>query len=102
MAKVLVLYKTPKSTEAFDKHYMSVHVPLVKKIPGLAAYDISRGTVGGPAGPSNIYLVATLTFASKDALKAGMGSEEGKAAAGDLPNFADGGVDLYLFDTQNL
>lgn len=101
MAKVLVLYKTPKSAEAFDKHYMSVHVPLAKKIPGLKAYDISRGPVAGPSGPSNIHLVATLSFDSMDALKAGMGSAEGKATAKDLPNFADGGVDLYLFDTQD-
>ena len=31
MAKVLVLYKTPKSAEAFDKHYAAVHIPLAKK-----------------------------------------------------------------------
>lgn len=102
MPKVLVLYKTPKSAEAFDKHYMAVHVPLAKKIPGLKSYDISRGTVGTPAGPSGIHLVATLVFDTMDALQAGMGSAEGKAAAGDLPNFADGGVDLYIYDTQNV
>ncbi|MBE7607980.1 EthD family reductase, partial [Salmonella enterica subsp. enterica serovar 4:-:1,2] len=49
-----------------------------------------------------IHLVATLTFDSMQALQAGMGSAEGKAAAGDLPNFADGGVDLYIFDTQDV
>lgn len=102
MAKVLVLYKTPKSAEAFDKHYSNVHIPLAKNIPGLTAYDVSRGPVGGPAGATDIHLVATLTFETMDALKAGMGSPEGKAAAADLPNFADGGVDLYLFDTQNV
>ncbi len=102
MAKVLVLYKTPKSAEAFDKHYADVHIPLAKKIPGMKAYDVSRGPVGGPAGATNIHLVATLTFETMDALQAGMGSAEGKAAAADLPNFADGGVDLYLFDTQNV
>jgi uncharacterized protein (TIGR02118 family) len=102
MAKVLVLYKTPKSAEAFEKHYMSVHVPLVKKVPGLKGYDISRGAVTAPSGASDIHLVATLSFESMDALKAGMGSAEGKTAANDLGNFADGGVDLYLFDTQNL
>jgi uncharacterized protein (TIGR02118 family) len=102
MPKVLVLYKTPKSAEAFDKHYMDVHVPLAKKIPGLKSYDISRGPVNGPTGATNIHLVATLAFDSMQALQAGMGSAEGKAAAGDLPNFADGGVDLYIFDTQSV
>ncbi|CCE11401.1 conserved hypothetical protein [Bradyrhizobium sp. STM 3843] len=101
MAKVLVLYKTPKSAEAFDKHYADVHIPLAKKIPGLKAYDISRGAVAAPGGSSSLHLVATLTFDTMDALKAGMGSAEGKAAAADLSNFADGGVDLYFFDNQN-
>ena len=85
MAKVLVLYKTPKSTEAFDKHYAAVHIPLAKKIPGLKKYDVSTGPVRTPAGPSGIHLVATLYFDSLDALKAGMSSAEGKAAAAISP-----------------
>jgi uncharacterized protein (TIGR02118 family) len=102
MAKVLVMYKKPKSAEAFDKHYAAVHIPLAKKIPGLKKYDISKGRVGTPAGPSDIHLVATLHFDSLEALQAGMSSPEGKAAGGDLANFADGGVDLYLFDTREV
>jgi uncharacterized protein (TIGR02118 family) len=102
MAKLLVLYKKPKSSEAFDKHYASVHIPLAKKIPGLKKYDVSTGAVGSPAGPSELYLVATLYFDSPDALKAGLASPEGKAAAGDLANFADGGVELYFFDAKEV
>jgi uncharacterized protein (TIGR02118 family) len=102
MAKVVVLYKNPKNAEAFDKHYSSVHIPLAKKIPGLKKYDISKGAVGVPTGPSGIHLVATLYFDSADALKAGLASAEGKAAAGDLANFADGGAELYFFDTKEV
>jgi len=102
MAKVVVLYKNPKNAEAFDKHYSSVHIPLAKKIPGLKKYDISMGAVGAPTGPSGIHLVATLYFDSADALKAGLASAEGKAAAGDLANFADGGAELYFFDTKEI
>jgi len=102
MARLVVLYKTPKNAEAFDKHYASTHIPLAKKVPGLRKYDISQGPVGSPAGPSGIHLVATLSFDSMDALKAGMSSPEGQAAAGDLANFADGGADLYMFDTKDV
>jgi len=102
MAKVVVLYKNPKNAEAFDKHYSSVHIPLAKKIPGLKKYDISTGAVGAPTGPSGIHLVATLYFDSADALKAGLASAEGRAAAGDLANFADGGAELYFFDTKEV
>src|SRR5882672_1659588 len=102
MAKVLVLYKKPKSVEAFDKHYAAVHIPLAKKIPGLKKYGVSTGVVGTPAGPSDIHLVATLYFDSPAAIQAGMGSAEGKAAGADLANFADGGVDLYIFDEKDV
>ena len=79
-----------------------MHVPLAKKIPGLKKYDISTGAIGTPAGASDVHLVATLHFDSLDALKAGLGSAEGKAAAGDLANFADGGADLFFFDTKDV
>ena len=60
------------------------------------------GAVGAPTGPSGTHLVATLYFDSADALKAGLASAEDKAAAGDLANFADGGAELYFFDTKEV
>jgi uncharacterized protein (TIGR02118 family) len=102
MARLLVLYKTPKNPEAFDRHYQSVHIPLAKKVPGLKRYDISTGGVGTPAGKSDVYLIATLHFDTIDALKTGLGSAEGQAAAGDLANFADGGAELYIFETKDV
>jgi uncharacterized protein (TIGR02118 family) len=102
MAQVLVLYKTPTDPAAFDKYYAQTHIPLAKKIPGLKKYEVSQGTVATPAGPSGIHLVATLTFDSMAAIQAGLGSTEGQATAGDLPNFASGGVDLLMFDTKDV
>ena len=71
-----------------------------QEIPGLRRYEISDGTVAGPEGPSNIHLVALLHFDSVDAIKAAIGTPDGQAAAGDLSNFADGGVDLMFIDTK--
>jgi uncharacterized protein (TIGR02118 family) len=102
MAKIVVLYKTPKSADAFDTYYFATHVPLAKKLPGLKKYDVSKGDVGSAAGASGVHLVATLYFDSLDAIKAAFGSPEGKATAGDLANFADGGADLYFFDTKDV
>jgi uncharacterized protein (TIGR02118 family) len=93
-----VLYKTPADGQAFDRYYAETHAPLAKKIPGLRSYRISKGAVATPAGASNVHLVATLTFDSLAALQSGLGSAEGAAAAGDLPNFASGGADLYIFE----
>ena len=102
MAKVLVLYKTPKSAEAFDKHYASVHIPLAKKIPGLKKYEISQGPVATPAGPSGFHLVATLYFDNIGAIQKGFASAEGKAAAADVQKFATGGVEMLLFDNREV
>src|SRR3954447_15394544 len=49
MAQLVVLYKTPKSTDAFDRYYFATHVPLAKKLPGLKKYDVSKGPVAAPA-----------------------------------------------------
>jgi uncharacterized protein (TIGR02118 family) len=45
--------------------------------------------------------VATLVFDSMAAIQAGLGSPEGQAAAGDVPNFATGGADMLMFDSKD-
>ena len=100
MAKLVVLYKTPKDKAAFDAYYKATHIPLAYKIPGLKSYEISNGAVSTPEGPSNIHLTAILTFDSLADIQAAFGTPEGQAAAGDLANFATGGVDLYMFDSK--
>jgi uncharacterized protein (TIGR02118 family) len=102
MAQLVVTYKTPKDIEAFDKYYAETHIPLAKKLPGLKKYEISSGTVAAPAGSSGIHLIASLTFADVAAIKAALSSPQGQAAAGDLPNFATGGVDIVMFETSEL
>lgn len=101
MAKLVVLYKTPKDKAAFDAYYKATHIPLAYKIPGLKKYVISDGAVGTPAGPSDVHLVAILHFDSIGDLQAGLGSPEGQAAAGDLANFATGGADLLMFESKD-
>ena len=34
MARMVVIYWTPKDVEAFDRHYFEIHVPLAKKDSG--------------------------------------------------------------------
>lgn len=100
MAQLLVMYKTPKDTAAFERHYSEKHIPLAKKIPGLRKYEISRGPVATPAGPSGYYLVAILHYDDMAAIQSGFASPEGQAAVADVQNFATGGVDIIMFDTR--
>ena len=83
MARLLALYRTPKDRDAFESYYFSTHVPLVKKIPGVRKYEVSTGGTFGPGGASDTHFVATLHFDSVEAIKAGLTSPEGQAAAAD-------------------
>jgi uncharacterized protein (TIGR02118 family) len=102
MAQLVVMYKTPKDAAAFDEYYFGTHIPIAKKIPGLRKYEVSKGPVATPAGPSDFHLVALLHFDSVAAIQAAFASAEGKATAKDVRNFASGGVDMILFDTKEV
>ena len=102
MARLVVLYKTPKDPAAFDAYYFKTHVPIAKKLPGLRRYEVSRGAVASPAGPSGLHLIATLHFDTLAAVGAAFASPEGKAAAADVGTFASGGVDMYMFESGDV
>ena len=102
MANLVVLYKKPADKAAFDDYYFKTHVPLANKIPGLLGYQVSSGTVASPTGASPYHLVATLQFKSMSALQQALASPEGGAAAGDLANFAQAGVEMLMFDTKDV
>jgi uncharacterized protein (TIGR02118 family) len=100
MAQLVVMYKTPKDAAAFDKYYADKHIPLAKKIPGLRKYEVSTGVVAMPAGPSGYHLIAMLTFDNLAAIQTAFGTPEGQAAGADVQNFATGGADMLMFDTE--
>jgi uncharacterized protein (TIGR02118 family) len=102
MARLVVMYKTPKDAAAFDKHYFEKHISVAKKIPGLRKYEVSQGPVGTPAGPSGFHLIATLHFDDLAAIQAAFASAEGQAAAGDVQTFATGGADMLMFDNRDV
>jgi uncharacterized protein (TIGR02118 family) len=102
VARLVVVYKTPKDPSAFDRHYFDTHVPLAKKIPGLRKYEISSGPVASPAGPSGVHLMAILQFDDAAAIQRAFASPEGQAAAADVQTFATGGADLFFFDSREV
>ena len=101
MTQVYAMYRRPADAAAFDRYYFSKHVPTAKRLPGLTGYEVTRGpvtTLDAAAAP--YYLIATLSFASRAAVQAALASPEGAATAGDLANFATGGVDIFVADTE--
>lgn len=102
MAKLVALYKKPADATAFDSYYFSTHVPLAKKVPGLRRYEVSTGPVSTPQGDSSYHLAAILTFDSMAVVQQALNSPEGRAAAGDLANFAQAGVELLIFESRDV
>jgi uncharacterized protein (TIGR02118 family) len=102
MARLVVMYRTPKDAAAFDKHYFQTHVPIAKKIPGLRKFEVSQGPVATPGGPSAFHLVAILHFDDMAAIQKAFASAEGQAAVADLQVFATGGADILMFDNREV
>lgn len=104
MARMMVIYKTPKDPAAFDRHYVEVHVPLAKKLPGLRTYEVSRGPVVTVAGGQPVHMVASLGFDSLAAIKQAFATSEGQACAADRRLLApdDQDVIMLLFDDREV
>ncbi len=96
MIKLVVAYGRPENPEEFDSYYASTHVPITEKIPGLQRFEAGKvlGTPDGSDAP--YYFLAELSFDDMEAFQAALGSPEGQAAAGDVPNFASGGVTMMI------
>ena len=98
-AIVTVIYKAPKDTAAFEKYYAETHLPLVgagQDEIGFTRAELTRFNSNLDGTPPARYRQAELYFPSVEAAKQGMATPAFKKVAGDLPNFADGGLDALL------
>ena len=84
MHRITIEYGTPADTEAFEKHYAEVHVPLASTLPGLRRFTTSHPRGLGTDAP---YFVAELWFEDGDALKAALKSPEMAATGADAQTF---------------
>jgi uncharacterized protein (TIGR02118 family) len=99
MVKLIALYRKPADATAFDNHYYSVHIPLIKKSPGLRKLEITSIT-GAPIGETKYHLMAEMYYDSVDAMNAANASPEGRAAGKDLMSFAADVVTLFFGEVK--
>lgn len=99
MVKLVALYKKPAELEDFDKHYDSVHIPLVRKYPGLRRLEVTNVT-GAPIGDTKFYKMAEMYFDSREALDAALASQEGKAVARDILAFAAPLLTVFIGEVE--
>jgi uncharacterized protein (TIGR02118 family) len=94
-----VIYKTPRDTAAFEKYYAETHLPLVtanQREIGFERAELTRFDSNLDGSRPARYRQAELYFPSMDALKKGVATPGFKKVAGDLPNFASGGLDALV------
>jgi uncharacterized protein (TIGR02118 family) len=94
--KVVVLYTKPADPAGFDDHYLSVHVPLVAKIPGLQRAETGKLTAALDGGEQTYYRIAELYFADQAAMEAAFASPEGTQTAQDYGQIAPPGSRLLV------
>ena len=96
MIKLIALYRQPEDEAAFWEHYQSVHLPLTRKLPGLAEVSLERVTADAFGGEPPYYLIAVMSFPDQPTFDAALRSEENKALGKDLMSFARGKVDVLI------
>jgi len=80
-ARFLAVYETPADPGAFGRHYREVHIPLLRRLPGLRRFTVSRDVTALHGEP--YYLVAELDWDTMAGLRAAFDSAEGQATAAD-------------------
>ncbi|HEX7268165.1 MAG TPA: EthD family reductase [Streptosporangiaceae bacterium] len=94
--KLVVLYTLPEDTDAFDRHYFDIHLPLVHQIPGLRRAETGRFIDVLDGGEQTFYRVAELYFPDEAAMDAGLASEAWKATAADYQQLAPPGSRMFV------
>ena len=102
MVKLTALYKKPDDPDAFMRHYEEVHMPLVKRTPGLKKIVVNRVTANLTGGPSPYFMIAEMHYPNQETFTAAMESVENRAAGEDLMGFAKGLVTLLVLDETDV
>lgn len=95
MVKLIIFFRQPADTQAFEDHFAHRHVPLIAAMPGVVRTSVSRA-LGAPRGEPPYYLVHDVYFADMAALNYALNSAQGRAAGADLMTFARDIVSLMF------
>ena len=99
---IVVLFGEPDAPAAFEEYYLIIHRPLALQMPNLL--EILGGPILGTfeGSEAEYHRIAILRFASQADLEASVASPEGQEAFGDVPNFATGGVTVFLTHLESV
>lgn len=88
MHKLIVLYRDPPDEAAFRQHYEAVHLPLVRRVPGVIDARASFAPGDGQGGRSRYACIGETLFDSEASMRNSLQTPEGKALIDDAANYA--------------
>jgi uncharacterized protein (TIGR02118 family) len=101
MTTLLALYRRPDggadAVAEFERRYTNEHLPLVARTPGLRSIHAQR-IVAALGGDTDLILVTAMEFDDRDALDAGLRSDEMRAAGRNLREIAPGLSTLLVLE----
>jgi uncharacterized protein (TIGR02118 family) len=103
MFRFIALYANPTDPEGFEEHFRSNHVPILERWPDTRDIAVTRVTGTPRGGDAPYHLVAAVTFDSRDAFMAAMGTDAGKESAQDARSMAEQfGVEVTMLVGDDL
>lgn len=90
MIRIVALYRKPEDPDSFMDHYLKVHLPLVRRTPGLAELKVSRVLANAFGGEAPYFLITEMAYPDRATFDAAMRSEENRAVARDASTFPPG------------
>lgn len=100
-ATLVVLYTTPDNPADFDAHYRDVHLPIVRRWPGVEAVELTRVDATMGRGESDYYLITRIRFADRAALDEALGSPAGREAGKDYAAIAPTGSFMLIGHSED-
>ena len=100
MFRVSICYNRPDDPSAFLDYYSNTHIPLVKKLPGLAEFTAGKCHALDPDQEPPYFFSAQLTFSNLDDFQLATASPEMADAAQDIANFASGGASIFWTEDE--
>src|SRR5690348_6877882 len=100
MPSLTSLSPDPADPAPSRDYYVSNHLPLVTRMPGLLAWRYSF-EVAATQGQTPYFAVFEAEFADAAAMTAARASPQGQQVAADVANYATGGAVVIHYPVQN-
>jgi uncharacterized protein (TIGR02118 family) len=100
MHKLVVLYPMPADPDHFRDYYVTTHLPLVARLPGVLAWRYSFD-VAATQGDTPYFAVFEAEFADAATMDAARASPQGQRVAADVANYATGGAVVIHYPVRD-